>query len=244
MKNRTSITIALAAAAALGLGASAQAQQGYDPDGYGQPPDPGYQQGYPQGYQAPQAPYDDQTPYNQGYAGPRSSRQLLVAAHEMDDAATYAARLFDRNNRRPDPNEGRVAARLADLAASAREFHREVALSRGGTRHSQADFQRLVRAYERAADASRYISERPYVDESMERIGRRLDQTASIYGMNLAEMNRFRGEHRDRDGRYDRDRRDRDDRDRGDQDRGYDNGYRPDRDGDVYVPSPPPPPYR
>jgi len=240
MKNRTSITIALAAAAALGLGASAQAQQGYDPDGYGQPPDPGYQQGY----QAPddnQAPYVDQTPYDQGYAGPRSFRRLAIAAHEMDDAATYAARLFDRNNRRPDLNEARVSARLAELAASAREFHREVATFRGNTRHSQADFQRLVRAYERAADASRYISERPYVDESMERIGRRLDQTASIYGMNLAEMNRFRGEHRDRDGRYDRDR---DDRDRGDQNRGYDNGYRPDRDGDVYVPSPPPPPYR
>ena len=116
-----------------------------------------------------------------------------------------------------------------------------MALSRGGTRHTQADFQRLVRAYERAADASRYISERPYVDESMERIGRRLDQTASFYGMSLAEMNRFRGEHRDRYGRY---HRDRDDRYRGDQDRGYDNGYRPDRDGDVYVPSPPPAPYR
>lgn len=240
MKTRTPITIALAAAAALGLGASVQAQQGYDPN-YGQQPpdDPGYQQGYPQrGYQAPddqtpyQAPY--QAPYNQGYAGPRSYRQLAIAAHEMDDAASYAQRLFNRNNRRPDPNEARVSARLAELASSAREFHREVASSRGDTRHSQADFQRMVRAYERAADATRYISERPYVDESMERIGRRIDQTASIYGMNLAEMQRFRGEHRDRYGRY---RRDRDD------DRGYDNGYRTDRDdGGVYVPSPPPPP--
>lgn len=252
MKTRTPITIALAAAAALGLGASVQAQQGYDPDYGQQPPDPGYQQGNqaPDDDQAPyppdQAPYPapDQAPYQTappyqtpppGYTGPRSVRQLAVAAHEMDDAATYASRLFDRNNRRPDPNEARVSARLGQLAESARVFHREVAYSRGDTRRSQADFQRLVRAYERAADASRYISERPYVDESMERIGRRIDQTASIYGMNLSEMSRFRGEHRDRYGRYRRDQ---------DQNRGYyDNGYPTDRDdGGVYVPSPPPPP--
>lgn len=241
MKTRTPITIALAAAAALGLGATAQAQQGYDPDDYGQPPDPGYQQGYEQPPYAEPAPYQaPQAPYNQGYTGPRSYRQLAVAASEMDDAATYAQRLFDRNNRRPDPNEARVSARLEELAESARVFHRQVALSRGDTRRSQAEFRRLVRAYERVADASRNISERPYVDQSMERIGRRIDQTAAIYGINLAEVNRFRGERRDRD-RYGR----RDDRYRGDDDgRGYDNGYRPDRDGDVYVPSPPPPPHR
>ncbi len=283
MKTRTPITLALAAAAALGLGASASAQQGYDPNGYGQPPDPGYQQpGYQQpGYSEPgpapeqapdnQPPYADQAPYpppappapyDPGYAGPRSYRQLLIAAGEMDDAATYASRQFDRNNRRPDPNEAAVAARLADLAESAHRFHREVATDRVvGSRRSRADFQRLVRSYERAADASRNVSERPYVDQSMDRIGRRLDQTASLFGMNLAEMSRFRGE-RQGYGRY----RD----DRGYDRRGYENGYRPDGggygqapppsggydqapppdggddqaspDGGVYVPGPPPPP--
>jgi hypothetical protein len=228
MKTRTTFTIALATAAALGLGASAQAQQGtYDPD-YGQPPDAGYQQGYPQGNQAP---------YDNGYAGPRSYRQLLIAAQEMDDAANYAYRQFERNNRRPNPDEAQVSARLEELAQNARHFHREVASYRGDPRHKQDDFQRLVQAYERAADATRYISARPYVDRGMERIGLRIDQTASIYGMNLAEMNRYRGERRYNRGRDDRYRRD-------DTYRGYDNGYRQNRDGDVYVPTPPPAPYR
>jgi len=225
MKTRTTFTLALATAAALGFGAAAGAQQGYDPDGrYNN--DPSYR-----------APYD----YG-GYAGPRSVRQLLIAAHEIDDAANYIHRQYDRNNRRPDRREARVSARLAELAASAREFHREVASYRGDSRHTQDDFQRLVGAYDRATDALGRVAERPYVDQGMERIATRLDQTASIYGLNIAEMTRYHGERR-----YDRDRRDRDDSYRGEgyrgDDNGYrDNGYRQDRDGDVYVPSPPPPP--
>jgi hypothetical protein len=224
MKTRKSFTIALAAAAALGCGASAWAQQENYPS-----PDGRYEDGY-------QRPYD-QTPYdNGGYAGPRSVRRLLIAAHEIDDAANYIHRQYDRNNRRPDRREARVSARLAELAGSAREFHREVAGYRGDSRHTQDDFQRLVRAYDRATDALGRVAERPYVDQGMERIATRLDQTATIYGLNLAEMTRYHGERR-----YDRDRRDRDDSYRGG-DNGYDNGYRQDRDGDVYVPSPPPPP--
>jgi hypothetical protein len=212
MTTGKTFTIALATAAALGFGVSARAQQG------GYYPNYGHQQGY-------------RTPYDNGYAGPRSYRQLLIAAQEMDDAANYMYRQFERNNRRPDPNESEVSARLEELAQNARHFHREVATYRGDPRHKQDDFQRLVEAYERAADATRYVSERPYVDRGMQRLGLRIDQTASIYGMNLAELNRYRGERRD-DGRYRRN---------PDVNRGYDNGYRQERDGDVYVPSPPPP---
>ncbi len=228
MKTRTTFTIALAAAAALGCGGAAWAQQGNYPSPQGSYPDddrPAYQ-----------APY--------GQDGYRAPRQLLVSAHEMDDAANYIHRQYDRNNRRPDRREAQVSARLADLAENARHFHREVASYRGDTRRTQEDFQQLVRAYDRATDALGRVAERPYVDQGMERIATELDQTAAVYGMNVAEMTRYRGERRDdRDDHY---RRDRDDQYRGERAappaRDDDNGYRQDRDGDVYVPSPPPPP--
>jgi len=219
MKNKT--TLAIAMAATLGCGAAAFAQQGNYPN---------------PGYSYDQPPYGQERP-DDGYSGPRSYRLLLAAAHEMDDAANYVHRQFDRNNRRPDPNEAAVSARLGELAESARHFHREVASYRGDPRHQQADFERLVRAYDRASDAMRYTSERPYLDQGMERIGRQIDRTAGMYGMRLTEIDRYRGGDRrdDRGDRY---------RGRDDRYRGRDEAYQGDRrrpvdDGDVYLPPPP-----
>jgi len=170
MKNTT--TLALAVAAALACGTSAWAQGSY----------PSY----------PDDRY--QAPYEQSYSA--SSRQLLMSAHAMDDAASYIRREFDRHNRRPNRHETEVSARLDDLAESARHFHLEVASYGDDPLHKQEDFKRLVWAYDRAADALRYVSYRPYVDQGMERIAARIDETAAIYGLDTAEVSHYRGENR------------------------------------------------
>ncbi len=143
-------------------------------------------------------------------------------AREIVGTAQWIHEQYERNNRRPDRDEARVAAALHDLEVSAARFYDEVGgndrahsdwerrdrRDNRGTRSAARELQDLFRVFDSTAESLRYISNRPYVDRGMERIGDLLAQLNRTYGFN------------DRHGRYYRyDRNDRNDRDRNDRDR-------------------------
>jgi hypothetical protein len=171
-----------------------------------------------------------QYPSSRGYDGRGRNDRVAALADEVQDTASYIRRGAERNNRRPNRDEARMLAQLAELDQEAREFHREVAgygyhdSYRRDGRGNRRDFRELVRTYQDTWDVLDRTGRRSYIDRGMVRIGSLLREISGYYG----ESNRW---YRD-NGRYGRRDRDYGDRwryrddDRYDRDDRYD-GRRP-----------------
>lgn len=163
--------------------------------------------------------------YNDRY----NNGNVSELAREVARTADAMHREYERNNRRPNRDEARVAVALHELEEASVRFYDSVGGSRydnnrdsrrGGTR----DFENLLRAFDAAADTLRYINRRPYVDRGMDRIWSLMSQMDRYYGGVMDRYGRYNRDRYNRD-RYDRDRYDRNDgrygRDRYDRDERY-----------------------
>jgi hypothetical protein len=154
----------------------------------------------------------------------RNYGNVSELAREVARTADAVHREYERNNRRPNRDEARVAVALHELEQAAVRFYDNVGGGYGhgydrDSRRGNAgtrDFENLLRAFDVATDTLRYINRRPYVDRGLDRIWSLMSQ-----------MDRYYGGVMDRYGRGGRNRYDRDD-DRYGRDR-YDrrDGYRP-----------------
>jgi hypothetical protein len=158
--------------------------------------------------------YDDrdddryQDRYDDRYRGGSRNERVATIAHEIENTSAAMHHEFERNNRRPDRNEARVAAALHELHKQADRFHREVESYRRDSRYNSRSYDGLLRAFDEAAYSLDRIRQRPYVHRGMERIWRLMSELERYYGSGDRQG---RG-HRYRD-RYDYDRhRDDDDR--------------------------------
>ena len=144
-------------------------------------------------------------------------------AREVARTADSIHREYERNNRRPNRDEARVAVALHQMEEAAARFYDRVDGYGRDSRRGSGDFQNLIRAFNVTADTLRYINRRPYVDRGMDRIWSLMSEMDRYYGI----LDRYgRNDRYDRnDGRYGRDRYDRDGRDG--YDRRDDDRYRP-----------------
>lgn len=157
--------------------------------------------------------YNDR--YNRG--------QVDELAREVARTADAIHREYERNNRRPNRDEARVAVALHELEEAAVRFYDRVEDRGRDSRRGSRDFEVLLRTFDNTADTLRYINRRPYVDRGMDRIWSLLTQMDRYYGVS-GRYGRGYGNNR-YDDRYGRDRYDRDGRDR------YDRHDRDDHDG-------------
>ena len=136
------------------------------------------------------------------YRYPSSGQWDRVAAlaRELEETATYIHRHYERNNRRPDRAEARVAADLHELNQQAsrlyrqiegrgygyrddnRDDHRDDRGYRQDRRYRDDSFTRLEEAFFGLSDSLRYIRPRPYVDDGMDRIYRLMNEIGGYYG--------------------------------------------------------------
>ena len=149
---------------------------------------------------------------DQDYRYPNRSNNGNVSelAREVARTADSIHREYERNNRRPNRDEARVAVALHELEEEATRFYDRVddGYGRDSRRGGNGDFERLLRAFEATTDTLRYINRRPYVDRGMDRIWSLMSQMDRYYG---GIMNRYGRDRYDRD-RYDRNGSDRYDR--------------------------------
>ena len=186
-------------------------------------------------------------PSQDRYRYPNSGQWDRVAAlaRQLEDTATYIHRQYERNNRRPNRAEARVAADLHELNAQAARLQRQIEgrgyqdgygyrnddryrrnddRYRQDGRYRDDSFARLEEAFFSLSDSLRYIQPRPYVDRGMDQIYSLMNELGRYYGRSGYGKG-YQGRDRygrDRyDGRYGHDRDDGYDRDR------YDGDYRP-----------------
>lgn len=158
--------------------------------------------------------------YDRRYDSAQIDR-VVAEAHQISETAVSMSRQAERYGRRQSGREAEALDRLRDLSNRAIHFEREVGRYRQDPRHTSADFQVMVDAFNSAERAVRRINGRPYVDRGMDRIAGYLDELAPYYGQEAGFRSRYGYRDRDRDGYRDRDRD-------GYRDRGDDrDGYRP-----------------
>jgi hypothetical protein len=176
-------------------------------------------------------PHGDQDRYHSDRSNYGRASEL---AREVARTADSIHREYERNNRRPNRDEARVAVALHELEEAANRFYGRVDGyggydnygDRRDSRRGSGEFENLLRAFDATADTLRYIRPRPYVDRGMDRIWSLLTQMDSGYGMSGRYGRGYARDRNDRDGHNDYDRYDRNDRnDR--RDRRDDDRYRP-----------------
>lgn len=149
-------------------------------------------------------------PSQDRYRYPNSGQGDRVAAlaRELEDTATYIHRQFERNNRRPNRAEARVAADLHELNAQAARLQRQIEGrgyrdgydDRNDDRYRRNDdryrqdgqyrdgrnrddsFAQLEEAFFSLSDSLRYIQPRPYVDRGMDQIYSLMNELGRYYG--------------------------------------------------------------
>jgi len=139
--------------------------------------------------------------YDDRYRGDSRNGRVDDIAREIENTAAAMRREYERNNRRPDRDEARVASALRELHEEAYQFSRSSSGSyRRDSRRDQG-LDGLLRAFDRAADSLERIRSRPYVDRGMDRIWSLMSQLDRQYG---GRSDRYSRGWRDRG--YDRDR--------------------------------------
>jgi hypothetical protein len=130
--------------------------------------------------------------------------RVIGAAQDMSRTATAMSRQADRNNRRPDHEEGAVLDRLHELTTRAKHFEAQVTQFRQSPEHTSEDFQALVATFDVTADALRATNRRPYIDRGMAHIARLMDELSPYYGRN-ADFRERHGYHDSDDDHRDHD---------------------------------------
>ena len=151
--------------------------------------------------------YDDR--YHDRYDDDRNDRRrgdyrngrVDVIAREIAETAAAMHREYERNNRRPDRDEARVAAALHELHEEAYEFARSAGNYRRDSRRNHG-YDGLLRAFDLTARTLEHIRPRPYVDRGMDRIWSLMSQLDRQYG---GRSDRYGRGWNNRE-RYDRDR--------------------------------------
>jgi hypothetical protein len=151
--------------------------------------------------------YDDNR-HDDRYDGRYSrSNRVDVIAREIEQTAAAMHREYERNNRRPDRDEARVAAALHELHEEAYQFSRSVGGYGRDSRHGNG-YDGLLRAFDEVAYSLERINNRPYVDRGMDRIWSLMSELDRSYGRSGRGYDRYdrNGGWRDRGGRGYRDR--------------------------------------
>jgi hypothetical protein len=164
-------------------------------------------------------------PSQDGYRYPNSGQMDRAAAlaRELENTATYIYRQYERNNRRPNRAEARVAAGLYELNQQAARLQRQIEgrgyqdgygyrnddRYRQDGRYRDGGFARLEEAFFDLSDSLRYVQPRPYVDRGMDQIYGLMNELGryygrSGYGKGYQGRDRY-GHDRDRYDGYDRD---------------------------------------
>lgn len=123
--------------------------------------------------------YDDR--YGR-YDRNRGFERAAEIAHEIENTAAAMHREYERNNRRPDRDEARVAAALHELHREADQFHRQVESYRRDSRRNDRGYDGLLRAFDQVAYSLERIRPRPYVDRGMDRIWSLMSELDRYYG--------------------------------------------------------------
>jgi hypothetical protein len=128
--------------------------------------------------------YDDryQDRYDDRRGDYRNNGRVDVIAREIAETAAAMRHEYERNNRRPDRDEARVASNLRELHEEAYQFARSS--SGDYRRDSRRDrgLDGLLRAFNEVAYSLDRINRRPYVDRGMDRIWGLLSQLDRQYG--------------------------------------------------------------
>ena len=136
--------------------------------------------------------YEDR--YDDRYRG---NSRVDVIAREIAETAAAMHREYERNNRRPDRDEARVAAALHELHEEAYQFARSSRDYRRDSRRNHG-YDGLLRAFDQTARSLEHIRPRPYVDRGMDRIWSLMSQLDRQYGGRSDRYNRG-WNYRDRD---------------------------------------------
>ena len=147
--------------------------------------------------------YDDR--YDDRYRGDSRNNRVDAIAREIAETAAAMHREYERNNRRPDRDEARVAATLHELHEEAYELARSAGRYGRGRDHG---LDGLLRAFDQVASSLDRINRRPYVDRGMDRIWRLMSELDRHYGGRSDRYGRGWND-RDHDGRDCRGYRDR-----------------------------------
>ncbi|MFL6198687.1 MAG: hypothetical protein ACJ76J_05905 [Thermoanaerobaculia bacterium] len=127
--------------------------------------------------------YDDR--YDNSYRGGDRNGRVSAIVREIEQTAAYMHREYERNNRRPDRDEARVAATLHELHEQAYELARNSGGYGGGygrdSRHGNG-YDGLLRAFDEVAYSLDRINRRPYVDRGMDRIWSLMSELDRYYG--------------------------------------------------------------
>ena len=150
--------------------------------------------------------YDDRyrDRYDDRYRSDSRYGRTDEIAREIERTAASIRREYERNNRRPDRDEARVAAALRELHEEAYQLSRD-------SRNQRRGYNGLSRAFDRAADSLQRIRPRPYVDQGMERIWHLMSQLDGDYGRGYDRNRRWDDRYRSNrryDRRYEHDRDD------------------------------------
>lgn len=119
--------------------------------------------------------------YDDRYDNRGGSNQIVYLSRTIDDAASYIHRQFERNNRRPDRSEDRVAAELHDLDITAERFRAVLEHDRN-YRSASDEFRELENAFFAASASLRRTERRDYVERGMDQIYDSLQELSRYYG--------------------------------------------------------------
>jgi hypothetical protein len=148
--------------------------------------------------------YQDHDRYDDRYRGNSRNGRVEAIVREIEQTAAAMHREYERNNRRPDRDEARVAATLHELHEEAYELARGSRYSgnyRGNSRRDHG-FDGLVRAFDEVASSLDRINRRPYVDRGMDRIWSLMSELDRSYGGRSDRYDRGWNDRGYRDGGY------------------------------------------
>lgn len=135
--------------------------------------------------------------YDDRYRG--DSRRMDAVAREIEQTAAAMHREFERNNRRPNRDEARVAATLHELHEEAYQFAHGSGRYSGrysgsynnrGSRHGNG-YDGLLRAFDEVAYSLDRVARRPYVDRGMDRIWSLMSELDRYYGGSSNRYDRY-----------------------------------------------------
>ena len=118
--------------------------------------------------------------------------RVMSLAHEVDGKSEHVYREAYRGRHHGDYWEDRAIADLGTLATRAEHFHRQVERSRGDSWHTRADYQELVRVFNRASASLRYAHAFEHIRNDFEGARRSLQELDFYY-----RYERFRDPHYD-----------------------------------------------
>lgn len=127
------------------------------------------------------AEHDDEIRGRRVDRGNYRLERIQALAHEVDEAARAVNRAAYYGRHHFTWRERRALDRLDELAEAARHFHTQIERYPYATRHTAADYRRLLMAYDRAEDTLYDLHAYRRVLRRFESLGALIDELDQVY---------------------------------------------------------------